>query len=141
MISSDSFPPFIQSGAANWFEFLCLVGVLPPLLSVLLWVAVVISTSMLFILPRRGGILAFLITVILRSVYTLGLAPTLLLLGATNVRLESIHLAAERVYTKLASEWTAALRNMQHFSTFTLAAMFVYSVVPDPDLLRHGFKH
>ncbi|XP_060734023.1 inositol 1,4,5-trisphosphate receptor type 2 isoform X1 [Tachysurus vachellii] len=60
-------------------------GVLPPFLSVLLWVAVAISTSMLFILPRRGGILAFLITVILRSIYTIGLGPTLLLLGATNL--------------------------------------------------------
>ncbi|GAA6101705.1 inositol 1,4,5-trisphosphate receptor type 2 isoform X2 [Tachysurus ichikawai] len=60
-------------------------GVLPPFLSVLLWVAVAISTSLLFILPRRGGILAFLITVILRSIYTIGLGPTLLLLGATNL--------------------------------------------------------
>lgn len=88
--------------------FLCFVGVLPPFLSVLLWVAVVISTSVLFILPRRGGILAFLITVILRSIYTIGLGPTLLLLGATNVRLESFRLAAERVDAKLASEWTKA---------------------------------
>ncbi|XP_027017224.1 inositol 1,4,5-trisphosphate receptor type 2 isoform X5 [Tachysurus fulvidraco] len=60
-------------------------GELPPFLSVLLWVAVAISTSLLFILPRRGGILAFLITVILRSIYTIGLGPTLLLLGATNL--------------------------------------------------------
>ncbi|XP_066541868.1 inositol 1,4,5-trisphosphate receptor type 2 [Hoplias malabaricus] len=60
-------------------------GVLPPFLSVLLWIAVAVSTSMLFILPRRGGILAFLVTVILRSIYTIGLGPTLLLLGAANL--------------------------------------------------------
>ncbi|XP_062860264.1 inositol 1,4,5-trisphosphate receptor type 2 [Trichomycterus rosablanca] len=60
-------------------------GVLPPFLSVLLWVAVAVITSMLFILPRGGGILAFLLTVILRSIYTIGLGPTLLLLGATNL--------------------------------------------------------
>ncbi|KAL7871156.1 hypothetical protein SRHO_G00086530 [Serrasalmus rhombeus] len=60
-------------------------GVLPPFLSVLLWVAVAVSTSMLFILPRQGGILAFLVTVILRSIYTIGLGPTLLLLGAANL--------------------------------------------------------
>lgn len=41
---------------------------------------------MLFVLPRPGGILVFLVTVILRSIYTLGLGPTLLLLGAANVR-------------------------------------------------------
>lgn len=60
-------------------------GTLPPLLGVLLWVAVVVSTFMLFVLPRPGGILAFLVTVILRSIYTLGLGPTLLLLGAANL--------------------------------------------------------
>uniref|UniRef100_W5LMA3 Inositol 1,4,5-trisphosphate receptor n=1 Tax=Astyanax mexicanus TaxID=7994 RepID=W5LMA3_ASTMX len=60
-------------------------GVLPPLLSVLLWVAVVVSTSLLFILPRQGGILAFLVTIILRSIYTIGLHPTLVLLGAANL--------------------------------------------------------
>uniref|UniRef100_A0A8C1MYN3 Inositol 1,4,5-trisphosphate receptor n=1 Tax=Cyprinus carpio TaxID=7962 RepID=A0A8C1MYN3_CYPCA len=60
-------------------------GVLPPFLSILLWVAVVVSTFTLFVLPRRGGILAFLVTVIFRSIYTLGLGPTLLLLGAANL--------------------------------------------------------
>ncbi|XP_026086465.1 inositol 1,4,5-trisphosphate receptor type 2-like [Carassius auratus] len=60
-------------------------GVLPPFLSILLWVAVVVSTFTLFVLPRLGGILAFLVTVIFRSIYTLGLRPTLLLLGATNL--------------------------------------------------------
>ncbi|CAM4581349.1 unnamed protein product [Leuciscus chuanchicus] len=60
-------------------------GILPPFLSVLLWVAVVVSTFTLFVLPRRGGILAFLVTVIFRSIYTLGLGPTLLLLGAANL--------------------------------------------------------
>ncbi|RXN10998.1 inositol 1,4,5-trisphosphate receptor type 2 [Labeo rohita] len=60
-------------------------GVLPPFLSVLLWVAVVVSTFTLFVLPPRGGILAFLVTVIFRSIYTLGLGPTLLLLGAANL--------------------------------------------------------
>uniref|UniRef100_A0A671RHD7 Inositol 1,4,5-trisphosphate receptor n=1 Tax=Sinocyclocheilus anshuiensis TaxID=1608454 RepID=A0A671RHD7_9TELE len=60
-------------------------GVLPPFLSILLWVAVVVSTFTLFVLPPRGGILAFLVTVIFRSIYTLGLGPTLLLLGAANL--------------------------------------------------------
>lgn len=60
-------------------------GTLPPLLSILVWVAVAVSTFMLFVLPRPGGILAFLVTVIFRSIYTLGLAPTLLLLGAVNL--------------------------------------------------------
>ncbi|XP_016121139.1 inositol 1,4,5-trisphosphate receptor type 2-like, partial [Sinocyclocheilus grahami] len=64
-------------------------GVLPPFLSILLWVAVVVSTFTLFVLPQRGGILAFLVTIIFRSIYTLGLGPTLLLLGAANIKNES----------------------------------------------------
>ncbi|TRY92287.1 hypothetical protein DNTS_007066 [Danionella cerebrum] len=60
-------------------------GVLPPFVSALLWVAVVVSTFTLFVLPRLGGILAFLITIIFRSIYTLGLRPTLHLLGAANL--------------------------------------------------------
>ncbi|XP_052007974.1 inositol 1,4,5-trisphosphate receptor type 2 [Xyrauchen texanus] len=60
-------------------------GILPPFVSILLWVAVVMSTFMLLVLPRPGGILVFLVTAILRSIYTLGLAPTLLLLGAVNL--------------------------------------------------------
>uniref|UniRef100_A0A671LFL9 Inositol 1,4,5-trisphosphate receptor n=1 Tax=Sinocyclocheilus anshuiensis TaxID=1608454 RepID=A0A671LFL9_9TELE len=60
-------------------------GVLPPFLSILLWVAVVVSTFTLFVLPQRGGILAFLVTVIFRSIYTLGLGPSLLLLEAANL--------------------------------------------------------
>ncbi|XP_042563423.1 inositol 1,4,5-trisphosphate receptor type 2 isoform X3 [Clupea harengus] len=60
-------------------------GVLSPFLSILLWVAMVVSTAMLFLLPRPGNIRAFLLCGILRSIYTLGLGPTLLLLGAANL--------------------------------------------------------
>ncbi|XP_061085026.1 inositol 1,4,5-trisphosphate receptor type 2 [Conger conger] len=60
-------------------------GTLPPLVSILLWVAVAICTTMLLVLPKPAGIRPFLVSVILRSIYTLGLAPTLVLLGATNL--------------------------------------------------------
>ncbi|KAJ8411304.1 hypothetical protein AAFF_G00173100 [Aldrovandia affinis] len=60
-------------------------GTLPHIVSILLWVALVMSSSMLFVLPKPGGIRPFLVSVILRSIYTLGLGPTLLLLGATNL--------------------------------------------------------
>ncbi|KAL1256957.1 hypothetical protein QQF64_012502, partial [Cirrhinus molitorella] len=69
-------------------------GVLPPFLSILLWVAVVVSTFTLFVLPPRGGILAFLVTVIFRSIYTLGLGPTLLLLGAANLLNKIVYLVS-----------------------------------------------
>ncbi|KAL2093440.1 hypothetical protein ACEWY4_010752 [Coilia grayii] len=60
-------------------------GVLSPFLSVLLWVAMAMSTIMLFLLPRPNNIRVFLLCGILRSIYTLGLGPTLLLLGAANL--------------------------------------------------------
>lgn len=41
---------------------------------------------MLYILPKPFGIRPFLVSVMLRSIYTLGLGPTLILLGAANVR-------------------------------------------------------
>ncbi|XP_023671026.2 inositol 1,4,5-trisphosphate-gated calcium channel ITPR2 isoform X2 [Paramormyrops kingsleyae] len=60
-------------------------GELPPLVSLMLWAAVLVCTVMLFILPKPGGIRPFLVAVILRSIYTLGLRPTLVLLGAANL--------------------------------------------------------
>uniref|UniRef100_A0A674EW97 Inositol 1,4,5-trisphosphate receptor n=1 Tax=Salmo trutta TaxID=8032 RepID=A0A674EW97_SALTR len=60
-------------------------GILPPFVSILLWVALVVCTTMLFILPKPGSVRPFLVSVILRSIYTLGLDPTLLLLGAANL--------------------------------------------------------
>ncbi|KAJ8374080.1 hypothetical protein SKAU_G00046600 [Synaphobranchus kaupii] len=60
-------------------------GTLPHLVSILLWVAVAMCSTMLLVRPKPGGIRPFLVSVILRSIYTLGLAPTLVLLGATNL--------------------------------------------------------
>uniref|UniRef100_W5NDZ4 Inositol 1,4,5-trisphosphate receptor n=1 Tax=Lepisosteus oculatus TaxID=7918 RepID=W5NDZ4_LEPOC len=60
-------------------------GILPHFVSILLWVAVAVCTAMLIILPKPAGIRPFLVSVILRSIYTLGLGPTLLLLGAANL--------------------------------------------------------
>uniref|UniRef100_A0A8D2LXS0 Inositol 1,4,5-trisphosphate receptor n=1 Tax=Varanus komodoensis TaxID=61221 RepID=A0A8D2LXS0_VARKO len=60
-------------------------GTLSPLFSVLLWIAVAICTSLLFFFPKPVGIRPFLVSVMLRSIYTIGLGPTLILLGAANL--------------------------------------------------------
>uniref|UniRef100_A0A8C2TUK1 Inositol 1,4,5-trisphosphate receptor n=1 Tax=Coturnix japonica TaxID=93934 RepID=A0A8C2TUK1_COTJA len=60
-------------------------GTLPPLISVLLWIAVALCTAMLFFISKPVGIRPFLVSVILRSIYTIGLGPTLILLGAANL--------------------------------------------------------
>ncbi|KFO65716.1 Inositol 1,4,5-trisphosphate receptor type 2, partial [Corvus brachyrhynchos] len=58
---------------------------LSPLFSVLLWIAVAFCTAMLFFISKPVGIRPFLVSVILRSIYTIGLGPTLILLGAANL--------------------------------------------------------
>ncbi|KFV71476.1 Inositol 1,4,5-trisphosphate receptor type 2, partial [Dryobates pubescens] len=58
---------------------------LSPLISALLWVAVAFCTAMLFFISNPVGIRPFLVSVILRSIYTMGLGPTLILLGAANL--------------------------------------------------------
>uniref|UniRef100_A0A8C5JWT5 Inositol 1,4,5-trisphosphate receptor n=1 Tax=Jaculus jaculus TaxID=51337 RepID=A0A8C5JWT5_JACJA len=60
-------------------------GTLSPLFSILLWIAVAICTSMLFFFSKPVGIRPFLVSVMLRSIYTIGLGPTLILLGAANL--------------------------------------------------------
>nr|XP_028601344.1 inositol 1,4,5-trisphosphate receptor type 2 isoform X1 [Podarcis muralis] len=60
-------------------------GTLSPLFSVLLWIAVGICTLLLFFFPKPVGIRPFLVSVMLRSIYTIGLGPTLILLGAANL--------------------------------------------------------
>lgn len=65
--------------------FLLYTGTLSPLFSVLLWIAVAFCTAMLFFISKPVGIRPFLVSVILRSIYTIGLGPTLILLGAANV--------------------------------------------------------
>ncbi|XP_026523646.1 inositol 1,4,5-trisphosphate receptor type 2 isoform X5 [Notechis scutatus] len=60
-------------------------GTLSPLFSILLWIAVAVCTSLLFFFPKPVGIRPFLVSVMLRSIYTMGLGPTLILLGAANV--------------------------------------------------------
>ncbi|KAM6961110.1 inositol 1,4,5-trisphosphate-gated calcium channel ITPR2 [Aplochiton taeniatus] len=62
-------------------------GGLPPFLSVLLWVGMAVTTVLLFVLPKPWGIVLFLVTVIPRSISTLGLGlhSALLLIGAINL--------------------------------------------------------
>ncbi|XP_041852186.1 inositol 1,4,5-trisphosphate receptor type 2 [Melanotaenia boesemani] len=60
-------------------------GTLSPFWNISLWVALGVSTSLLPILSKSRGIQLFLVFLILRAIYTMGLAPALLLLGAVNL--------------------------------------------------------
>uniref|UniRef100_A0A4W3JR24 Inositol 1,4,5-trisphosphate receptor n=1 Tax=Callorhinchus milii TaxID=7868 RepID=A0A4W3JR24_CALMI len=78
---SESTSPFFK----NIFFPYSTQRTLPPLFSLLLWIAVIVCVAMLIVLPKPHGIRPFIISVMFRSIYTIGLRPTLILLGATNL--------------------------------------------------------
>uniref|UniRef100_A0A671WYY8 Inositol 1,4,5-trisphosphate receptor n=1 Tax=Sparus aurata TaxID=8175 RepID=A0A671WYY8_SPAAU len=60
-------------------------GILSPFWNISLWVALGLFTVLLPVLPKPWGILFFLVSLILRAIYTMGLGPALLLLGTVNL--------------------------------------------------------
>uniref|UniRef100_A0A9J7ZFW0 Inositol 1,4,5-trisphosphate receptor n=1 Tax=Cyprinus carpio carpio TaxID=630221 RepID=A0A9J7ZFW0_CYPCA len=60
-------------------------GTLEPHLSALLWVAMLVSLAIVIVLPQPHGIRALIASTILRLIFSVGLEPTLFLLGAFNV--------------------------------------------------------
>ncbi|XP_006846685.1 PREDICTED: inositol 1,4,5-trisphosphate receptor type 1 isoform X2 [Chrysochloris asiatica] len=60
-------------------------GTLEPHLSGLLWTGMLISLAIVIALPKPHGIRALIASTILRLIFSVGLQPTLFLLGAFNV--------------------------------------------------------
>lgn len=60
-------------------------GMLDPHLSALLWMGVLATLVIVIIMPQPLGIRALVIVTILRLIFSVGLEPTLFLLGAFNV--------------------------------------------------------
>ncbi|XP_022242149.1 inositol 1,4,5-trisphosphate receptor-like isoform X2 [Limulus polyphemus] len=67
---------------------------LGPRASGLIWAAMFISLATVVTLPRPSGIRTFVGAVILRMIYSLGLQPTLWLLGTVNMIMSSVHLVS-----------------------------------------------
>uniref|UniRef100_A0A7N8WUT1 Inositol 1,4,5-trisphosphate receptor n=1 Tax=Mastacembelus armatus TaxID=205130 RepID=A0A7N8WUT1_9TELE len=61
------------------------VRTLEPHLSALLWMAMLVSLAIVIILPQPHGIRALIASTILRLIFSVGLEPTLLLLGGFNL--------------------------------------------------------
>uniref|UniRef100_A0A8C1LW42 Inositol 1,4,5-trisphosphate receptor n=1 Tax=Cyprinus carpio TaxID=7962 RepID=A0A8C1LW42_CYPCA len=61
------------------------VRTLEPHLSALLWAAMLVSLAIVIVLPQPHGIRALIASTILRLIFSVGLEPTLFLLGAFNV--------------------------------------------------------
>lgn len=64
-------------------------GTLEPHLSALLWMAMLVSLAIVIVLPQPHGIRALIASTILRLIFSVGLEPTLFLLGAFNVSISS----------------------------------------------------
>uniref|UniRef100_A0A668ALH6 Inositol 1,4,5-trisphosphate receptor n=1 Tax=Myripristis murdjan TaxID=586833 RepID=A0A668ALH6_9TELE len=60
-------------------------GMLDPHLSALLWMGVLAALGIVIVMPQPLGIRALVIVTILRLIFSVGLEPTLFLLGAFNV--------------------------------------------------------
>uniref|UniRef100_A0A674C4R5 Inositol 1,4,5-trisphosphate receptor n=1 Tax=Salmo trutta TaxID=8032 RepID=A0A674C4R5_SALTR len=60
-------------------------GTLDGHLSALLWVAMLVSLAIVIILPQPHGVRVLIASTILRLIFSVGLEPTLFLLGAFNV--------------------------------------------------------
>ena len=54
-------------------------------LSLLVWIAMFISFTLIVVFPRPSGVRTFLFAVIIRLFFSIGLETTLLLLGIVNV--------------------------------------------------------
>ncbi|KAF7643810.1 hypothetical protein LDENG_00232740 [Lucifuga dentata] len=60
-------------------------GTLEPHLSALLWAAMLVSLAIVIMLPQPHGVRALIASTILRLIFSVGLEPTLFLLGAFNL--------------------------------------------------------
>lgn len=58
---------------------------LEPHLSALLWMTMLVSLAIVIVVPQPHGIRALIASTILRLIFSVGLEPTLLLLGGFNV--------------------------------------------------------
>jgi len=62
---------------------------LDPKLSGLLWTTIFVSTAFVLTVPRRPAVLTMIFATIIRLMFSIGLEPTLMLLGSLNVMLFS----------------------------------------------------
>ena len=67
-------------------DFVSSVSDLDSRLSVLVWLAMIVSSTIIVTFPRPSGIRTFVGSTILRLIFSLGLEPTLKILGLANVR-------------------------------------------------------
>ncbi|CAK9290328.1 unnamed protein product [Gordionus sp. m RMFG-2023] len=105
-----------------------------PRISMLIWLALFISTSIVICLPRRPGILSLLVSIIVRLILTFGIKFTLNILGILLVINSAIYL------TSLMGNRGKFTKSFRHVLTdFEILYHFGYLIVCLSGLLYHEF--
>lgn len=58
------------------------------------WLLLLVTFALLLLAPRTASVRAFAVALVVRLMYSMGLYPTLMLLGACNVAFSAVHLAS-----------------------------------------------
>ncbi|XP_078369527.1 inositol 1,4,5-trisphosphate receptor-like isoform X2 [Oculina patagonica] len=91
---SINFAVLINLLVAFFYPFSDGPGELDGRLSVLVWLAMLVSFSIIITFPRPSGIRTFVGSTILRLIFSVGLEPTLRILGLANVILKAIFIVS-----------------------------------------------
>lgn len=117
------------------------LGTLEPHLSALLWAAMLVSLAIVIVLPQPHGIRALIASTILRLIFSVGLEPTLFLLGAFNVSVRVLPQSFGRsLRVRSAAEgqlgvccievWRASLGDFTRPSRFHVKMDLAHSIIP-----------
>ncbi|XP_050314541.1 inositol 1,4,5-trisphosphate receptor isoform X2 [Anthonomus grandis grandis] len=79
---------------ACFYPFEDMLPQISSTISILIWVAMLVSSALVITLPRETGIRTLVASTILRLIYSLGPEPTLWLLGSATIILKGIHLVS-----------------------------------------------
>ncbi|XP_066247239.1 inositol 1,4,5-trisphosphate receptor isoform X4 [Euwallacea similis] len=79
---------------ACFYPFEDIMPQISSTISVLIWIAMLVSSAIVITLPRETGIRTLVASTILRLIYSLGPEPTLWLLGSVTIVLKGIHLVS-----------------------------------------------
>lgn len=136
---SINFAVLINMLVAFFYPFADGPGDLDSRLSVLVWLAMLVSFSIIVTFPRPSGIRTFVGSTILRLIFSLGLEPTLKLLGLANVIIKAIFIVSyvgNRGTFEHNVRWLLSDRNLVlHLMYFTFGVLgfavhtFFYSIL------------
>ncbi|XP_022655647.1 inositol 1,4,5-trisphosphate receptor type 1-like isoform X5 [Varroa destructor] len=96
------------------------------------WLLLLVTFALLLLAPRTASVRAFAVALVIRLMYSMGLYPTLMLLGACNVAFSAVHLASI-----IGNHGTLSKSATQIFSDFELLYHVGYLAVCVSGLCVH----